>query len=97
MKFEWDTAKEQRNVQKHGVSFEQACYVFADPHALSLFDSEHSQSEDRWIMLGQSQNQVILVVVHPYRISGKIETVRIISARKASKNEQKTYHAKCKQ
>ena len=95
MKFEWDTKKEQKNIRKHGVSFEQACYVFADPFALSLPDTEHSEQEERWIMLGKSLNQTLLVVVHTYRDSENNEVVRIISARKAATTEQATYLERC--
>jgi uncharacterized DUF497 family protein len=54
MKFEWDRKKEKSNIEKHGVSFEQASYVFADPFALNKYDDEHSQEEDRWVLLGKS-------------------------------------------
>jgi len=91
MKFEWDPNKEKINQQKHGVNFEQAAYVFSDPFALSLFDEAHSETEDRWIILGQSVKEMILVVVHTYRDKNGAESVRIISARKASKNEIKQY------
>ena len=83
MKFEWDVKKEKSNVRKHGVSFEQASYVFADPFALSKFDEEHSESEERWLMLGKSLNQVILVVAHTYRNTENVEYARVISARNA--------------
>jgi len=95
MKFEWD--KEKTNIQKHGVRFEQAAYVFADPFALNKYDAEHSHDEDRWIILGKSLNEVILVVVHIFRVvhmfrdDDSAELVRIISARKATKREQLVY------
>ena len=95
MKFEWNTAKEKSNIQKHGITFEQASYVFADPFALNRLDGEHSETEERWIMLGKSLNQVILVVAHTFRNTENIELVRIISARKATKNEQKAYQNRC--
>ena len=91
MKFEWDPNKEAINIKKHGVSFEQAAYVFADQFSLSMFDNEHSNQEDRWLILGKSNNEMILLIVHTFRNSGNEETVRIISARKATKNEEKTY------
>lgn len=91
MKFEWDTRKERTNINKHGVTFEQASYVFADPFALSKYDEEHSADEDRWILLGKSLNEVVLVVVHTFQDEGGVESVRIISARKATKNEIKAY------
>ena len=91
MKFEWDTEKEKANIKKHGISFEQASYVFADPFALNLYDKEHSIDEDRWILLGKSLNEVILVVVHTFKDEVGVEYVRIISARKATTNEIKEY------
>jgi uncharacterized protein len=91
MKFEWDVNKEKLNIQKHGVNFEQASYVFADPFALSIFDAKHSEKEDRWVLLGKSSNELILIVVHTFRDSNGIELVRIISARKATKYEKSTY------
>jgi len=94
MKFEWDTEKERKNIQKHGVTFEQASYVFADPFALSKYDDDHSEDEDRWILLGKSMNEVILVVIHTFRDNGT-EYVRIISARKATKRERQEYERRC--
>ena len=91
MKFEWDVEKEKINIQLHGVTFEQASYVFADPFALNKYDDDHSNDEDRWIMLGQSLNEIILIVVHTFRDNDGIEIVRIISARKATKREQQAY------
>ena len=95
MKFEWDTKKEQTNINKHGVSFEQASYVFADPYALSKYDNDHSTKEDRWLILGKSINEVILVVVHTFKDQKGMEMVRIISARKATKPERNTYQSRC--
>jgi uncharacterized protein len=95
MKFEWDTEKERKNIQKHGVTFEQAAFVFSDPYSLSKYDEEHSQDENRWILLGKSQGEVILVVIHIYRKVEGAEHSRIISARKATKNEQKAYQNRC--
>ncbi|KOR29765.1 hypothetical protein TI05_14780 [Achromatium sp. WMS3] len=92
MKFEWDTRKEVINIKKHGISFEQASYVFADPFALNRYDDEHSEKEeDRWILLGKSLNEIILVVVHTFKNDENIELVRIISARKATKKEKHAY------
>ncbi len=95
MKFEWDPAKEKLNRQKHGISFEQAAYVFADPWALNRYDDEHSVDEERWILLGKSINEVILTVVHTFKDDRGTEMVRIISARKATKREQQTYQQRC--
>lgn len=91
MKFEWDREKERANIQKHGITFEQASYVFADPFALNLYDDVHSHEEDRWILLGKSLTEVVLVVVRTFKSEDEIEYVRIISARKATKSEEQTY------
>ena len=91
MRFEWDPAKEKTNRKKHKVSFYDASFVFADENMLSIFDETHSEDEDRWITIGQSMKGTILVVVHTYKkVEGK-DFVRIISARKATKNEEKQY------
>ena len=95
MKFEWDRKKENINIKKHGVTFEQASYVFADPFALSRYDDEHSEDEDRWVLLGRSLNETILLVVHTFRDNNGKEFVRIISARKATKKEEKAYKERC--
>jgi uncharacterized DUF497 family protein len=95
MKFEWDTNKEKINIQKHSVTFEQASYVFADKFALNMFDDDHSDEEDRWLILGKSLNEVLLLVVHTFRNVDGIEFVRIISARKATKNEKEAYQKRC--
>ena len=65
--FEWDAKKAASNLRKHGVSFEEAAEVFRDPLALSLFDENHSQSEERWITLGQAGDRKLVVVVHTWR------------------------------
>ena len=89
MNFEWDENKARINQEKHGVSFEEAKTVFDDADALQIFDPDHSESEDRFIMLGMSSVLRILVVCHCYRADD--ETIRIISARKATRNECSTY------
>lgn len=89
--FEWDAAKDRANQRKHGVSFEEAQYVFWDNDALLIFDPEHSQDEDRFLMLGMSRSVRLLVVCHCYRVGN---SVRIISARKASKQEASQYWSK---
>lgn len=95
MKFEWDKNKEKINIKKHGVTFEQASYVFSDIYALSRFDDEHSEDEDRWVLLGKSLSETILVIVHTFRDKDGVEFTRIISARKATQNEQKAYTKRC--
>jgi uncharacterized DUF497 family protein len=88
MKFEWDESKNQFNIRKHGINFVNATYVFSDPFALSIPDNEHSEDEERWLLLGQSLNKSVLLVVHTFRYD---EAIRIISARKATTNETATY------
>lgn len=91
MRFEWDENKNLSNYQKHKVRFETACEVFADQMAISIFDPDHSKEEDRYILIGKSFAELVLVVVHTFRDDNHIEIVRIISARKATKQEQKIY------
>lgn len=85
MEFVWDPKKEKANVQKHGVSFSEAASVFYDPLAKITSDPDHSGSEERYILIGQSNRSRLLFVVHAYRVSN--EKIRIISARKATKRE----------
>lgn len=87
--FEWDKQKERINIRKHGVSFEEARAVFYDENAIQFFDPDHSQDEDRFIMLGISFKLRILVVCHCYR-ENEAE-IRIISARKADAEEELEY------
>jgi len=89
--FEWDTLKADNNLRKHGVSFAEACEVFLDPLAIWLHDDEHSQMEERWIALGQVHGLKLVVVVHTWKEDGDNVFVRIISARKATAHEAKTY------
>lgn len=89
IKFEWDPSKGIKNEEKHGVSFDEAQSVFFDEYAIQFFDEEHSHKEDRFLMLGLSNETRILLVCHCERDEG--ETIRIISARKATKNERKYY------
>jgi uncharacterized DUF497 family protein len=87
--FEWDKEKNASNQKRHGVSFEEAQTVFVDENALLIHDPDHSGEEDRFILLGLSAKFRLLVVCHCYRKSDEI--IRIISARKASRKEQKRY------
>jgi uncharacterized DUF497 family protein len=89
MRFVWDPAKASLNLRKHGVSFDEAQSVFYDEFAMQFFDEAHSETEERFIMLGMSQAARLLVVVHCERRSG--EVVRIISARKATRSEAEHY------
>ncbi len=87
--FEWDKSKSKSNREKHGVTFEEAQEVFFDTHAIRFFDPDHSEDEERFILLGMSYKLRVLVVCHCYRKNDTI--IRIISARKATKNEAKNY------
>jgi len=89
IKFQWDTAKAASNKKKHGVSFEEAQSVFYDEFAVQFYDEAHADSEDRFLMLGFSTEARLLIVCHCEREQGKI--IRIISARKATKNEGTHY------
>lgn len=92
-KFEWDPTKAESNAKKHGVTFEKASAVFKDPLALSLFDQEQSDDDEgRWITLGLVDGQHYLVVVHTYRDAhSDTVTIRLISARPATKHEIAQY------
>ena len=90
--FEWDGDKAAANKSKHGVSFVNATAAIRDPLALTIFDSEHSTSDDRWITIGRSADGGHLVVVHTWLDLGlNSARVRIISARKKTRNEQRMY------
>jgi uncharacterized DUF497 family protein len=90
IKFEWDAAKAASNVRKHGISFEEAKSVFYDEFAIQFYDSENSElEEDRFLMLGLSSESRVLLVCHCERDSDN--TIRIISARKATNKERKFY------
>ncbi|MBI4025808.1 MAG: BrnT family toxin [Verrucomicrobia bacterium] len=89
IRFEWDEGKNHDNQRKHGVSFEEARTVFFDERAVEFFDEEHSESEERFLMLGLSAKLRVLMVCHCLREGG--DAIRIISARKATRNEQKHY------
>ncbi|HLV95429.1 MAG TPA: BrnT family toxin [Candidatus Acidoferrales bacterium] len=90
MRFVWDPEKSRRNLAKHKVSFETAALVFDDPFAVSVLDRV-VEGEERWNTLGLAAGMVILLVVHAYRLEDGEETVRIISARKATPAERRIY------
>jgi uncharacterized DUF497 family protein len=94
LKFEWDDNKDKANASKHGVSFDEAQTVFYDEYAIQFFDPEHSESEDRFILLGTSFKLNALVVCHCFRRDETV--VRIISARMADKDEAQVYWSKRK-
>lgn len=85
--FEWDEDKASRNLAKHGVSFEEASTIFSDPLELTIPDPLHSEDEDRFVSLGESSKQHLLVVVFTERG----DRIRIISARKATRGERTKY------
>jgi len=89
IQFEWDSAKASANLRKHGVAFEEAETVFSDDLALLIDDPDRSDEEGRFVLLGFSAARRILAVVHAYRLAQ--DTIRIISARKATKAERAIY------
>ena len=91
---EWDPRKDRANQKKHGVSFQEAAAVFVDERALFMADSEHSEDEDRFVLLGLSATMRIILVCHCYLESDQI--VRIISARKATRSERTQYRDRWK-
>jgi len=89
LRFEWDKRKNNANIKKHKVSFEEAQTAFKDENAIQFFDPDHSDDEDRFILLGMSMKLRVLVVCHCFRESEL--KIRIISARKADKLEERDY------
>ena len=87
--FEWDERKAAANAKKHGVGFDEAKSVFVDERAKLIGDPDHSEGEDRFVLLGLSSVLRLLLVCHCYRAEGNV--IRIISARKASAHESKSY------
>jgi uncharacterized DUF497 family protein len=89
LRFEWDDRKAAANAKKHGVGFDEAKSVFVDERAKLIDDPDHSVGEDRFVLLGLSSVLRLLLVCHCYRAEGNV--IRIISARKASAHESKSY------
>ena len=89
LRFEWDPKKNRENQRDHKVSFGEAETVFADEHGLLMADPDHSEDEDRFILLGSSATLRLLVVCHTYRQED--EVIRLISARKADRSERAHY------
>ena len=87
MKFEWDGKKARRNLKKHKVSFEEAVTVFGDPLSLTIEDPLHSEDKERFVIIGESNQQRLLVVVHTERG----DKIRIINARQATSHERRDY------
>jgi uncharacterized DUF497 family protein len=89
IKFEWDSSKASANLEKHGISFEEAQSVFYDEFAIQFFDEQHSTDEERFLLLGMSTGANLLLVCHCEREAGHV--IRIISARRATKREGAFY------
>jgi uncharacterized protein len=94
--FEWDPAKAASNLRKHGISFETAALAFTDVHAVTEFE-DHYGSEDRWHTTGMVNGELLLLVVHTGWDDGEREIIRIISARRADKNERRNYEKNLRQ
>jgi len=88
-RFDWDRNKNLANINKHGISFKEAASVFQDKQSIEIDDEEHSQEEDRFIIIGKSRRLRIMVVCHCYRENDTI--IRIISAREANNEEARLY------
>lgn len=87
--FDWNYCKNETNKKKHGISFEEAKTAFFDERAVVFDDPEHSEKEDRFLLLGMSENANLCIVCHCYRESDTV--IRLISARKATKKESERY------
>ena len=90
--FEWDPKKAKENLEIHGISFDEASTAFGDTLSLAIYDPLHSDEEDRFVLIGNSYKNRLLVVVHTERT----DRVRLISARKATKKERKQYEENAK-
>lgn len=90
--FEWNPEKAKINKKKHKVSFELAATIFRDPKAITIYDTEHSENEERWTTLGLAFNGILLVVHHTFKeLNDTTAIIRIISSRKATKHEEEQY------
>ena len=87
--FDWDENKNRINLEKHGITFEEASTVFFDDRAILFDDPEHSMDEDRFLLLGMSETAKVCIVCHCYRESDTV--IRIISARQATRKEEERY------
>jgi uncharacterized DUF497 family protein len=94
LEFTWDETKARSNAKKHGVSFDEAQSVFSDERARVIDDPDHSDDEDRFILLGMSSKPRVLIVVYAYR--DKAAQIRLISARKATPQERALYNQKAR-
>lgn len=92
LEIEWDAKKAEGNFRKHGVAFVVAATVLRDPLSVTVFDTEHSEQEERWITIGRAANRQFLVVVHTWADTGGTSAhARIISAREAKHSERQSY------
>jgi len=89
IRFEWDLRKARENLRSHGVSFQEAQSVFYDDYAIQFYDEDHSRGEDRFLLLGLSDLARMLIVVHA--VPGEGDVIRIISARRATRDERAHY------
>jgi hypothetical protein len=89
--FDWDSNKNLTNIEKHGISFEQAQEIFLDPLHLSILDERFSDFEERWITIGATESAEVIVVAHLYFVEEPEERIRIISARLATPRERRQY------
>ncbi|MEZ4524854.1 MAG: BrnT family toxin [Desulfobacterales bacterium] len=90
--FEWDPKKARENIQKHKVNFQRAATIFRDPSMISVFDDEHSDTEERWITAGMDEKGAVQIVSHTFETIDKFQcSIRIISAPKTAKDEIKQY------
>ena len=94
LRFQWDPKKDRQNQRNHNISFEEAETAFADEHGLLLADPDHSEDEERFILLGLSARLRLLIVCHTYR--EKDDVIRLISARKADRSERNQYSRRWK-
>lgn len=94
IRFEWSHIKAVQNLRKHGVPFDEAMTIFEDESALLILDPDHSQDEERYILLGMSHRSRLLLVVHCYRERDAV--IRIISARRATRMERRQYEQRSK-
>ncbi len=90
--FDWDPIKAKENVVKHGIGFERATELFLDPLAVSVFDQDHSEAEERWVTIGRDSHGRVLVIAHTFsEVSAEESKIRMISVRKATKREARQY------
>jgi uncharacterized DUF497 family protein len=87
MQFDWDNNKAERNLSKHGVSFEEAKTVFDDPFYVDFYDPDHSEDEERYLIVGQSSRGRLLIVSYTERE----DSIRLISAREVTRTEREAY------